>query len=147
MLAQERTRNVNDIVTAVIQKGNVTFELGRIKKYELGLPACSIAVYSADGEGTLVEIGEDTGATSFPAYVKDESKSLRTIYRGGRAGLDEVALQIVYPPDVDSLSSVSAESLQRWRDGNHGTQLRTMDAEKFDQLVQYASRLLSEMSH
>ena len=87
-----------------------------------------------------VEITENFGDPKFqPRDWQDRSfDGVRTLYRGGYDGLDEVALQGVYFPRADGRAVLPAELLLRSKDLTDGRGLTAQDKERYDAFLKYA---------
>jgi hypothetical protein len=143
-LNTERKGTVDYIVAKVMEKGRITFDAGTIRRYELGLPYCSFTIQTHQSISPIIEIAENFGDPKFiPRSWQDRIfDGVRILYRGGDDGLDEVALQGIYHPDVEGKVLLPAESLMRFKESTDGRQLTREDTERFDAFLKYARREL-----
>ncbi len=147
MLApEERRETVDYVVAKVTEKGRLALDSGAVQRYEYSLPYCSLTVFSMRQRDfdPVVEIAENFGDPLFqPEGWQERSfDGLRTIYRGGSNGLDEVALQGIYAPNANGDMLPPAESLRRSRRLTDGRHLIRQDQERFDAFLKYAQREL-----
>jgi hypothetical protein len=145
---KERRETVDYIVSKVAEKGKLVLDSGAYRRYELGLVYCSLFILKTHQETLepVVEIAENFGNPEFrPETWQDKSfDGLRTLYRGGRGGLDEVALQGINVPDAYGKVLSAAESLRRSKELNYGRNLTNQDLERFDAFLKYAQNELQE---
>ncbi len=143
---EERMKTVDYVVAKVLEKGKLASDTGIVRRYEFGLSYCSLSVLRVHHEDLepIVEIAENFGNPEFrPGEWQDQSfQGIRTLYRGGRDGLNEVALQGIYVPDAKGKVLLPAESLRRSKELTDRRKLTQQDLERFDAFLKYAQREL-----
>lgn len=146
---EERTNTIDYIVAKITTTKNIVSDMGTIKRYKLDLPYCSLGILMLSHQDGLsiepiVEIVEHFGDSNFQAIMEGDMKfdGVRTKYKGGMDGLDEVSLQGIYIPNAKGESVLPAESLQRSKDFTDVRGLTLSDVERFDRWLQYARREL-----
>ena len=143
---EERKETVDYVVAKVTEKGRLALDSGAVQRYECSLSYCSLTVFRMRQREfePVVEIVENFGDPLFqPEGWQERSfDGVRTIYRGGSNGLDEVALQGIYAPNASGDMLFPAESLRRSRRLTDGRHLICQDLERYDAFLKYAEREL-----
>jgi hypothetical protein len=142
---EDRKQTVDYVVSKVMEKGVLASNSKSVKRYNFGLPFCSLSVIGSFQPSMIpyIEIAENFGDPAFvPTNWLDTAfDGIRTLYRGGRDGLDQIVLQGIYAPDADGAILLPAEKLLRSNE-LADRKVTVQDISRFDAFLQYAKKEL-----